>query len=56
MTDMHREGFERFCRDSGFSLMPSGDEVDNFLHHETEYAYMGWCAALRYRDEQEKQA
>jgi hypothetical protein len=45
MTDMHREGFDLWrasqpCRETPFPY---------------DIAWLSWCAALHYRDEQEKQ-
>lgn len=58
MTDMHREEFERFAADVGLLVdrwpIPSNGRKDYFA--ATQYAWEGWCAALGYCDEQEKQA
>jgi hypothetical protein len=48
--DMHREAFERWCERRGIATSPE--------HRTYEYqqAYEDWQAAMRYHDEQEKQA
>jgi hypothetical protein len=53
MTDMHREGFEKFVRQRGGSCMKRDGE---YVESMTRLWLECWLAAMRYRDEQEKQA
>jgi hypothetical protein len=54
MTDMHREGFEREMAKKGYSVAMNMD--GDYVWFVTANAWPVWQAALRYRDEQEKQA
>ena len=52
MTDMHREGFESWMKGEGYC-------TERYFGQYTpgiEKRWEGWQAAMRYRDEQEKQA
>lgn len=61
MTDMHREGFEKWV--SGQAWFKATLGLCRRDIEDSEYPdpcinsrWQGWQAALRYRDEQEKQA
>lgn len=58
MTDMHREAFEihHGLRYSDIDAMPISEESKMRLKLDWERTFDTWQAALRYRDEQEKQA
>lgn len=58
MTDMHREAFEQAMRESGQLIIIRDDfgGVPDYRGLDMQKAWIGWKAALRYRDEQEKQA
>jgi hypothetical protein len=54
MTDMHREAFEReFCR-FPFDFYADRNADDDYKVESMRSRWEGWCAALRYRDEQEQ--
>jgi hypothetical protein len=55
-ADMHREAFEREARDFGMSTKSNGTNNPVYSESRTALAWCFWQAAMRYRDEQEKQA
>lgn len=59
MTDMHREAFEQMSRDHDWHVQRIEPQVLGGSQYSEIYvscAWVGWQAAMRYRDEQEKQA
>ena len=56
MTDMHREAFERVAKADGFNIKRDKYLKEEYAETSTHFAFAGWRLALRYRDEQEKQA
>jgi hypothetical protein len=54
MTDMHREGFEKYAMRRKLSVVRCANGP--YVWDDTELAWLIWQAALRYRDEQEKPA
>lgn len=56
VSDMHREAFEReFCR-FPFAFYADRNAYEDYTVASMRSRWEGWCAALRYRDEQEMQA
>ena len=60
MTDMHREAFERWAESNFLDIhwqvpIPPMINKWHYSDNRTMQLYMAWCAAMRYRDEQEKQ-
>ena len=65
MTDMHREDFEewvqttaswRACMQRGKPMHLQQNADGSYNHSRVNDRWFVWQAALRYRDEQEKQA
>ena len=59
MTDMHREGFEKGMRTGHLETDARNrckDDIGRYVSDRIQARWEGWQSALRYRDEQEKQA
>lgn len=55
MTDMHREGFESWAKAEEFDIERT-PIIDQYRYFPVQARWEVWQAAMRYRDEQEKQA
>jgi len=57
MTDMHREAFEKWAIDRGWRVLRINQDIPGAVEYDETYvscAWLGFQAAMRYRDEQEK--
>lgn len=53
MNDMHREAFERYCRQN--NLLTEKEPDGEYKSEDTHGDWYVWRAAMRYRDEQPHQ-
>jgi len=54
MTNMHREAFERVAKANGFDIKRDKHLKEEYAETATHFAFIGWQAALCYRDEQDQ--